>query len=470
MELAAAHIVTIMQAVQYELVLLAAVGIALLGTEDVAFDLLWLMRRRPPAPPAPMPIVGPIAVFVPAWRESAVLAGTIAAMLDAWQDEDVRIYVGCYPNDAATLFAISPAVAAHPRLRLVIGERAGPTSKADNLNSIWRAMGADERAERAEFAAVVLHDAEDHVHGEEIALFRRTLPGRAMVQIPVEPIIEDGLIAAHYADEFAEAHGKELPLRAALRAGLPAAGTGCAFSRRALVLLALERAEGPFQADSLTEDYEVGIMLGAAGAWCHFVEARGLDGRRIAVRSAFPETLEACVRQKSRWVAGIAFAGWDRLSWSGLAPTQNGTAVPRSLIGAALLRWMLWRDRRAPLAACVILAAYLAMVLTGIDAAGALVGWWQAMPVEGALAVVLMVNAMVMAWRLGMRMVFSASVYGWRQGLLAVPRAFVGNVIHILAARRAFAIYMRQLHTRELVWDKTDHRPIGVIAAVPERR
>jgi bacteriophage N4 adsorption protein B len=186
-ELSAADIVTAIQAVRYELVLLAAVGIALLGIEDVAFDWLWLVRRRPDPLPEQPPLTGPLAIFVPAWRESAVLDGTIAGMLHAWRDEDVRIYIGCYPNDPHSIFAISRAVAAEPRLRLVIGRRDGPTSKADNLNTIWHAMGADERADGIAFAAVVLHDAEDHVHGEEIALFRRTLPGAAMVR-PIMPM------------------------------------------------------------------------------------------------------------------------------------------------------------------------------------------------------------------------------------------------------------------------------------------
>ena len=457
-ELTAAWGVAGLQLVQHELVLLAAVGIFLLGAEDLLFDLLWFGRdrRRTPAAAA-SPLTGTVAVFVPAWRESGVLPETVDAMLAAWAGEDIRIYVGCYPNDAETIFGISQRVAARAPLRLVIGHTNGPTSKADNLNGIWRAMGADERAEGRRFAAVVLHDAEDRVHAEEIALYRRTLPGAAMVQIPVEPLLVrgQGPIAAHYADEFAEAHGKELPLRAAFAAGLPAAGVGCAFARQALVLLAMERGEGPFNADSLTEDYELGLILGARGLTCRFVEAVDSEGLRIAVRSDFPATLEACVRQKSRWIAGIALAGWDRLDWLGALDvrTGNDVAAPQRW----LTRWMLWRDRRAPLAAIVILAAYFGLIAAGLDRIGGLAGWWLAADIPNALAMLLVVNGMLMLWRLAMRCVFTASIYGWRQGLLSIPRAFLANVIHILAARRALAVYRRQLRTRTLVWDKTDH-------------
>jgi bacteriophage N4 adsorption protein B len=468
-ELSTDWVAAVLQLVQHELVLLAAVGIFLLGAEDLLFDLLWLGRSRRVLPGNTLPpLDGTVAVFVPAWRESAVLPATLDAMLAAWSGQDVRIYVGCYPNDAQTIFAISERVAASAPLRLVIGHSAGPSSKAQNLNSIWRAMGADERAEGRRFAAVVLHDAEDRVHRDEITLFRRTLPGAAMVQIPVEPMIlaGQGAIAAHYADEFAEAHGKELPMRAALTAGLPAAGVGCAFARQSLVLLALERGEGPFHADSLTEDYELGLVLGSRGGRCRFVDTRAADGSRIAVRSDFPATLEACVRQKSRWIAGIALAGWDRLDWMGGMGARSSAgdkATPRGLT-----RWMLWRDRRAPIAAIVVLAAYLGLILVGIDQIGAWAGWWEVARIPAALAMLLVVNTLLMLWRLGMRFTFTASIYGWRQGLLAIPRAFVANVIHILAARRALLLYLRQLRTRELVWDKTDHVAVLVPTAARE--
>ena len=471
MELSTEGVVAVLHLVQHELVLLAAVGILLLGTEDLLFDLMWLGRpRRAPQLPAQAPLSGTIAIFVPAWRENAVLPDTLDAMLRAWAGEDVRIYIGCYRNDAETIFAISQRVAAHAALRLVIGSN-GPSSKADNLNHIWQAMGADERAEGRRFAAVVLHDAEDRVHPAEIGLFRRELPGAAMVQIPVEPMLVAGRgpIAAHYADEFAEAHGKELPLRAAFAAGLPAAGVGCAFSRDALVVLALEHADGPFHADSLTEDYELGLILGARGGKCRFVEALAADGSRIAVRSEFPATLEACVRQKSRWIAGIALAGWDRLDWSGASGKRRQQG---QLAGAApwLTCWMLWRDRRASLAAVVILAAYLGLVVAGLVQVGVLARWWQPAPVTDGLAIMLIVNAGLLLWRLGMRFVFTAAIYGWRQGILAIPRAFLANVIHILAARRALVIYLRQLRTRTLVWDKTEHAALASLRAAPGDR
>src|SRR3546814_5465370 len=92
------------------------------------------------------------------------------------------------------------------------------------------------------FEAIVLHDAEDHVHPDELALYRRHLCDAAMVQIPVMPLIKrkERWVGGHYGDEFAEAHGKELAVRSRLGLPLPSAGVGCALTRRTLALLAIE--------------------------------------------------------------------------------------------------------------------------------------------------------------------------------------------------------------------------------------
>ena len=456
----------------HELMLFASVGILLFGLDDLLFDALWLATRgRDPArvTDAP-PIEGLFAVFVPAWDEAEVLPAMLHRTLAAWQGEDFRLYVGCYPNDAATLFAVSPLVARDRRLRLVIGGREGPTTKGDNLNRLWTALGEDERAEGKRFAAIVLHDAEDHVHPEELALYRRYLGEDAMVQIPVVPLIkrEERWVGGHYGDEFAEAHGKELVVRSRLGMPLPSAGVGCALSRGALALLAIERGGDPFRCDSLTEDYEVGMLLGAYGLGARFLTAVGRAGTPIVSRGAFPGRIDAAVRQKARWVAGIALAGWDHLGWPG---ARQGVGAPASR--GWLARWMLWRDRRAPLAALVLLAAYAGLIATALGWAGqALLGWREVAIGEG-LRLLLALNAVMLLWRLGMRGHFTARWYGGRQAWLALPRAFVANIIAMLAARRAVVIYWRMLRSGEVVWDKTEHLesdmaadPVAVPAAL----
>ncbi len=275
---------------------------------------------------------GRLAIFVPAWDEAGVIGRMLVHAQAAFGEADYRLYVGCYPNDPATIAAVRAA--AGPRVRLVIGPAPGPTSKADCLNRIWERMLADEPADGVAFKAVVLHDAEDVVHSAELALFDALIERHDLVQLPVVPLIDPGsrFVSGHYLDEFTEAHGKELVVRAGLGASLPSAGVGCAISREALAALAAD-CGAPFDPDSLTEDYELGLRLRMLGRRGAFVRLPAGPGRGvIATREYFPATLDAAVAQKARWMTGIALAGWDRLGWAG------GLAE----------RWMRLRDRQSP--------------------------------------------------------------------------------------------------------------------------
>ncbi|HYN46559.1 MAG TPA: glycosyltransferase family 2 protein, partial [Allosphingosinicella sp.] len=304
-------------------------------------------------------------------------------------------------------------------------------------------MIEDEKADNVRFKAVVLHDAEDVVHSAELPLFDVLIERFDLVQLPVLPLIDAGSrwIGGHYADEFAEAHGKELVVRDALGAGLPSAGVGCAISRDALAALA--QAEGvPFEPDSLTEDYELGLRLKAMGRSAAFVRLPAGRGRPVvATREYFPATLEAAVAQKARWIAGIALAGWDRLGWSG------GIAE----------RWMRLRDRQSLLAALVLAAAYLALLLWALLLAAQLVSGWAMPPFSAALSLLIAINSALLLWRLAMRFGFVASSYGWREGIRALPRAVTGNIVAMMAARRALGRYRAGRRDGGAAWDKTAH-------------
>jgi adsorption protein B len=139
-------------AVMREAALFAAAGFLLLGAGDLAVDLLWLLLRvsrrvRQPRR-EPEPTKGQadprLVLFVPAWDEAAVIAPMIRATLAAYRCPDVRLYLGCYPNDRAT--AAAAGTIDDPRLRIVVGAVPGPTTKADCLNTLWRALIADEAA------------------------------------------------------------------------------------------------------------------------------------------------------------------------------------------------------------------------------------------------------------------------------------------------------------------------------------
>src|SRR3546814_11426358 len=68
----------------------------------------------------------------------------------------------------------------------------------------------------------------------------------------------------------------------------------------------------PFDEASITEDYELGLKIGALGGRGIIVRLPAGTGSVVATREHFPATLDAAVRQKARWLTGIALHGWDR--------------------------------------------------------------------------------------------------------------------------------------------------------------
>jgi adsorption protein B len=434
-----------------EAALFAATGFLVIGLSDLAVDLLWLGHRaRRGARPAPFVAdlppptrPGRLAIFVPAWDEAAVIGDMLRGAAAAWPDGDWRLYVGTYGNDPATIAAAAEIASAEPRIRVETSTGPGPTTKADCLNRLWRALLADEAEEGLQAKAIVLHDAEDVVHPAELRLFDGLVERFDLVQLPVLPLIDPNSrwIGAHYADEFSESHGKEMVVRGALGAGLPSAGVGCAFSREALGRLAADRGGLPFDSDSLTEDYELGLRLAEAGGRMAFVRLLADDGDLVATREYFPGTLAASVRQKARWTTGIALSGWDRLGWSG------GIAE----------RWMRLRDRQSLLAAILLAAGYASLALWLALKA------WQAAGGDGparlsaTLSALIAVNFGLLGWRLAVRAAFTGAAYGWREGLRAVPRTAVGNFVAMLAAAAALSRYRALRRGGRLRWDKTAH-------------
>jgi adsorption protein B len=364
-----------------------------------------------------------------------------------------RVFVGLYPNDPGGQAAV--ATVADHHIQPVICARPGPTTKADCLNHLWRALVAHEARSGTAFKAVVLHDAEDVIHPQELWVFDALVPRLALVQLPVLPLPDAGSrwISGHYLDEFAESHTKDLVVREALGAAVPSAGVATAIDRRLLGRIADAAAGQPFDADCLTEDYELGLRIKALGGRGGLVRLRSGDDRVVvATREHFPATFDAALRQKTRWLIGIGLAGWDRLGWPG------GLAD----------RYMLVRDRKALLTALLTVAAYgVAGLLLLTECGRFLLPGLPAPPAYGVgLVALLWFNTALLAWRLLMRAGFAAHAYGPSEGLRAIPRAVVSNAINAAAALAAARRYHAILGgTARLEWDKTAHRFPGGAAA-----
>jgi len=437
-----------------ELALFSAVGFLLFAVNDLVVDFiyftrrLWrsatVYRRYPRAFGRTLAERGLeqrfFAILVPAWDESAVIASMLRTTLKRLEYANYRIFVGYYRNDPATKAAIRSV--RDKRIKPVLVDSDGPTTKADCLNRLYDALLAYELRQDKPAAAVVLHDAEDVVHPLELAVFNGLIDRAGVIQLPVQPLTDprSPWIAGHYCDEFAEAHAKELVVREAVGASVPLAGVGCAIARAPLATLAALHEGHPFAGGSLTEDYEFGLRIGELGLKTMFVRMPAVPGNRgvVASRGHFPSSLGEAVRQKARWLGGIALTGWDRLGWSG------GLGE----------RWMRLRDRRGPIAALLLLSGYLAAFLWSQLWLAKALGAPVELQISPLLATLLWINLWLLVWRILMRALFTASAYGWAEGMRSVPRLVVGNIIAILAAFRALAIYLSRVPP---AWEKTRH-------------
>jgi adsorption protein B len=447
--------------VEHEQMLFAGLFFLVGALDELAVDLIWLWLRltgrarteRLDEDDIHRPLAGLAAVFIPAWREANVIGATVRHALQAWPHDGLRLYVGCYRNDLATIEAVLAAADSDPRLRLVIHGRDGPSTKADCLNRLYRALDDDEHRTGATARMVVMHDAEDMIDPAALSVLDAHIDAADLVQLPVlpHPLPQSRWIASHYCEEFAEAHGKAMVVRDALRAGLPTAGVGCAIARQALVALDRNRGgDGPFAAECLTEDYELGLGVSELGGRARFVRCRAADGRLVATRACFPARLDWAVRQKTRWVHGIAFQSWDRLGWS---------RRPVDL-------WMRLRDRRGPLTALVLAVAYLLLLMVSLGWLSHLAGFAPAPETSRLMAVLLAVNFAGFMWRAAWRYAFTAREYGRAEGIRAVLRIPVANVIAIMAGRRALAGYVASLGGRSPHWDKTSHTVHPAMAGI----
>ena len=450
------YIIFLMSILVYELSLFSAIGLLIGGIDEILVDIIWIFHHlwrkifiyRYVEPSTTLsfkhtPNPGYLAVFVPAWDEAAVIGAMLSYATTHFRDANYKIFVGCYNNDVETIAAVRAVN--NVQIKIVICGHDGPTTKADCLNILWSALKSEEAHGSIRYKAVILHDAEDMVSTDELVIFDRLIEKNALVQLPVIPIIDphSRWISGHYCDEFAEAHAKTLVVREAIGAAVPAAGVGCAIRCDILNRLALERGGAPFDVGSLTEDYELGLRIHTFGERTIFVRLpRKGEFGIVGTRAHFPATLDAAVRQKTRWVIGIALAGWDRLGWG------RGLVEP----------WMRLRDRRPIIAAFILSSAYIALILTAFLMLIDVLGGPKFQPITGEVAILIKINLLLLIWRMAVKAYFVGQLYGWGEAVYSIPRTVVANVIAIMAARRAVCQYWFILRGRQLKWDKTDHK------------
>ena len=473
--------------------LTAVVGVVFLvsGIDDLFIDICYLARvlykRLFVAPRYPalreqelrVRPEQPIAVMIPAWRESSVIRQMLLNTRSRLDYTNYVIFVGTYPNDPATAREVDGLEEVGAFVIRVTVPHPGPTNKADCLNWIYHAIRRYEAVEGIAFQIFVMQDCEDVIHPLCYRLFNYLIPRKDMVQLPVLSLERRWreFTGGHYLDEFAQLHYKDLVVRELLDRSLPAAGVGVAFSRRALAAVAAANRGEIFSTKSLTEDYDFGFRLKRLGMRQIFVkfeverdlvvrgdaESSSRRTRRVrelvGVREYFPATLRSAIRQKSRWVIGIAMQGWSHLGWSSDWRTN----------------YMLYRDRKPLITNLATVGGYgvVSVVLSVWVMQWLWPDAYRFPPIVqrgSTLWYMLMINFALLVLRVLQRAYCVWRLHGYRQAALSIPRMAWANVVNFAATVRAMRLYLRYLHTgRAIVWDKTDHI-YPALESIPFRR
>ena len=363
-----------------------AAAILISGLDDLVVDLAWAWTwlksaLRPAAslfPPGPRQLENAprqrIAIFVPLWHEHQVIGRMLEHNLAAIRYPDYHFFAGCYPNDVETQEAVQAVAERFPQVHLALCPHPGPTSKADCLNWIYQHLLLLEEKSGQLFDIVMIHDAEDLIHPEELRWINYYAARYDFVQTPVLALATPLRQLTHgvYCDEFAENHSRDMTVRPVLGGFLPSCGVGTGYRRDALERLARASSNRLFEPEALTEDYENGLRLFRLGCSQAFVPiSKSSSGGRdfVVTREFFPASWNAALRQRTRWVTGIALQGWQRFGWSG----KPGEV------------YWLWRDRKGLIANPLSLAANLVFAY-GLATAM----WMRVSPGQARLAAVTM--------------------------------------------------------------------------------
>jgi adsorption protein B len=430
-----------------------AIWVLVSGLDDLVLVLACLLGRLPDRRlpyPSESELNGVrrklIAIFIPLWREHLVIGKMLEHNIAANRYRNYDIFIGVYPNDAPTLAAVDEIRNRFPRVHRALCPHDGPTSKGDCLNWIFQRMLLFEEEHGAYFDVVVIHDAEDLIHPEALPCINYYIESYDMVQIPVLPLpTPREWTHGFYCDEFAEFQTKDMPARQMLGGFIPSNGVGTGFSRNALERLAAANQNRIFEPGCLTEDYETGFRIHALDGRQIFVPIHRRNGAFIATREFFPRCFREAVRQRTRWIIGIAIQSWERHGWSG---------------SARQLYWF-WRDRKGLLGNLITPLSnvlFLYGVATWLWSAARGASWGLAQAVSPAVSWLLVGTLWLPFFHMSVRACCAARIYGWLFALGVPLRTLWGNYINCAATVQALRRYfLARWRGEPLVWLKTDH-------------
>lgn len=413
-----------------------------------------------------------IAIMTACWNEANVIDVMLKNNLANIDYQNYGFFVGVYPNDPETVASVQSVAKLDPRVHCIIGETPGPTNKAKNLNQIYHYIKKYEQKSGKKIDIYVIHDSEDIIHPLSLKLYNYLMPRMDMIQLPVFPLEIGYFKFTHwvYNDEFAEVHTKDIIVRESIKGFVPSAGVGTAFSEKTIQKLVADHGSEPFPTNTLTEDYSTSLHLGAIkGIHQIFLTQRikrsywqkkylffgnYIHRKRneyVATRALFPMTYMQAVRQKARWILGIALQEWAHSGWH----------------FNKRIFYTLMHDRKVTVTHFINFLGYVVF------------GFWiiyhfwslfkpnyptlsdQLYNHPWAWALIILCT-FLMINRFLQHFIATYRVYGLIPAFLSIPRVFYGNVINCHALIRAYKQFFHvKAKQKAAKWDKTDHQYPG---------
>jgi adsorption protein B len=424
----------------------------LFGLDDCLVDILAFTKRLSPRKILEAEWVRisklpekKIAIIVPAWKESNIISQMLEGNLQQIKYSRYHFFVGCYPNDLATFREVLKISRLYPNVTPILNSLPGPTSKGQLLNFL-----VDELCEGPypPFDIYLFQDAEDLIHPLSLKLVNFESLNADFIQLPVFSLPLNNLLGVGgvYIDEFAESHTKDLLVRNHFNVAIPSAGVGTAITRKAMLSFRGSDRKALFSAESLTEDYELGLKAFQIGinqkfSCCYLISEEG-KRNYIATREYFPKLFQRSVRQKARWGQGIVFQGWRHLGW----------------FGSGLNRIFLFRDRKALFGNCFGLCGFIFFIV----GFGFLLFDRSHQTFTFASDLVffplIQINFLILINRILQRTKAVFRVYDLPLALTVVPRWPISVVVNGCAGFLALKNSVLSLATRRPpVWVKTEH-------------
>lgn len=446
------------------------VWILLSGLDDlvlvVALVYSWVVRGVRGVRPAPSRAEAAarpqkrIAILIPLWREHEVIGRMVEHNLSSIRYRAYDLFIGAYPNDGPTVEAVRDLEARFSNVHLALCPHNGPTSKADCLNWIYRRITLFEEERSQRYEILVTHDAEDVIHPDSLTWINFHTEDHDMVQVPVLPLPTPFWKLTHgiYCDEFSEYQTKDMPVRQILGGFIPSNGVGTGYTRRAVELLAGDSAGTLFDPESLTEDYENGLRLKLLGCRQMFLCSTHASRRPVATREYFPKQVRDAVRQRTRWVMGLALQSWEKHGWCG---------------GARQVYW-LWRDRKGLVGNLLTVLANLVFLwglFTWLATRYGGVDWFIPLSTPGWTRPFLPATLVLPILHMAVRAICAGRFYGWVFALGVPLRTVWANWLNCAATVGAMWRYAAaRVARRRLDWLKTSHDYPARPALCPARR